>query len=75
MKTPVGIAALVPKVKVPKPSGFEDTVAMQSRRLTGATPRLLRSYGEAPARYFKRGGGFLKLASGAKKIKVGGISV
>lgn len=70
------IAALTSKPKLPKTrDGFMSEVGMQTTRLTGATAKLLKNYAEAPARYFKRGGGFLHLANNSKKVKPGAISV
>jgi hypothetical protein len=45
----------VPRVKVPKvQDSFSTEVHQETRRLTGATPRLLSAYQEKPARFLPK---------------------
>lgn len=69
----------LPKLKLPSSTQVSDRwpaeVSQQTRRITGVTPRVVRSYQEAPARFIPRSRGLLKSLGGGKsggsKEKVG----
>lgn len=57
------------------PDHFPSEVTQENRRLTGVTPRLLKSFPESPARYLPRAKGLrgLKSFAGGRKISKGGL--
>lgn len=60
----------LPKLKSPSSTQVSDRwpaeVAQQQRRITGVTPRVVRSYQEAPAKFIPRSRGLLKSLGGGK---------
>ncbi len=63
-------ALKLPKLKLPSSTKVSDRwpaeVSQQTRRITGVTPKVVRNYAEAPAKFIPRSRGLLKSLGGGK---------